>query len=442
MIDYYEKVDPMTYIKSILNNKLFKSTGLYTMSTIINAAIPFLLMPLLTRYLTPEDYGIVSMVNLLVSFISPFVGLNVHGAIARMYYERDRVDLSEYIFNCLLILIFSTSITTVFVFVFSSPISKVSSVPVRMLWFVILFSFCQFVSRIVLTLWQVEENPIRYGIFQISQTTVNVILSIIYVVVLKYTWTGRIYAQAITLVLYLVISIIIICKNNWLRIAINKNYIRNALKFGLPLVPHALGGILMTMTDRLFITNMVGIKETGLYTVGYQIGMIISILSSSFNQAYVPWLYGKLKLGNVRVKTKIVKFTYIYFVGILVSAIFLSIFTPLLLRYFVGKEFQDSGLYVTWVALGYAFNGMYLMVSSYIFYAERTTYLAVITAVSAIMNIVMNYIFIRSNGAVGAAQATCLLYLINFILTWVLAAKVYDMPWNLLRKSNSKDNED
>lgn len=93
------------YLNRIANSKLIRSASIYTLTNVINKAIPFLLLPILTRYLTPEDYGIVSMFGVLVSLVTPFTGLSIHGAIARMYYEIDSVDIKAYITNCLLILL-------------------------------------------------------------------------------------------------------------------------------------------------------------------------------------------------------------------------------------------------------------------------------------------------------------------------------------------------
>lgn len=419
-------------LKLIFRSKLFKSAGIYTMTSVINSAIPFLLLPILTRYLSPADYGIVSMFGVLVSFVAPFTGLSIHGAIVRMYYEKDTVDIKEYITNCIYILISSTLLVSVIFFIFANIIASASSVPIQVLWMVIVVSFAQFITRIVLTLWQVQLKPVQYGFYQISQTVLNVLLSIVLVVFVELTWKGRVYAQLIAMIIFVLVGFIVLLKNDWLKFDINKTYIKHALGFGIPLIPHSLGAIIMTMTDRIFITNMVGIETTGVYTVGYQMGMIVNLLATSFNKAYSPWLYSKLKENFEYTKRKIVKFTYGYFVIIIFLAILLSIVAQSFLSFFVGKEFNGSSIYVIWIAIGYAFQGMYFMVTNYIFFAQKTSYLAGVTFMAAILNIGLNYFLIGRYGAIGAAQATTIIYLIQFILTWILSSKVYKMPWNMI----------
>jgi len=126
----------------------------------------------------------------------------------------------------------------------------------------------------------------------------------------------------------------------------------------------------------------------------------------------------------------------LYDVGIIISALALSFITPYFLKIFVSENFYFAYKYVLWIALGYAFQGMYFMVVSYIFYVKKTYILAWVTFSSAGINIVLNYFFIKANGAngaIGAAQATTITFFVKFIMVWILSAKVYKMPWNLWR---------
>jgi O-antigen/teichoic acid export membrane protein len=183
---------------------------------------------------------------------------------------------------------------------------------------------------------------------------------------------------------------------------------------------------------------MVNVAATGIYTVGYQIGMIIGLLANSFNQAWAPFLFEKLKQDNYSTKIKIVKVTYIFFGAIIAGSVIISVISPYFLAIFVGESYQTAYIYVIWVALGYGLNGMRFMVVNYIYYVKKTHIMAWVPFVSAIINVGLNYLLIKKNGPVGAAQATTVSFGVAFILTWWLSAKVYEMPWlkvfNLRRK--------
>jgi O-antigen/teichoic acid export membrane protein len=387
----------------------------------------------MTRYLSPTDYGIVATFNVLLAVMGVFVGLSMHGAINVNYFKLEKEELREYIGNVFSILFSSFLLVFAVVYILKSNFSVLTKFPENWIPYIVVIALFQSIFAITLGLWQVEQKSLPYGLFQISRTILNVVLSLIFVVALVWGWQGRLLGVIITSIVYGIISIFVIIKRKYIRCSNNEKYIKDALFFGIPLIPHALGGWIITGIDRIFINSMVGVAATGIYTVGYQIGMIIGLLAGSFNLAWVPFLFKKLKENNYSTKVKIVKFTYLYNVGIIILALALSFIAPYFLKYFVSKNFYFAYKYVLWIALGYAFQGMYFMVVNYIFYIKKTYILAWVTFSSAGINIILNYFFIKANGAIGAAQATTITFFVKFIMVWILSAKVYKMPWNLWR---------
>jgi len=425
----------MKYLKKITGrvtgSSLFRSAGVYTVANILNKALPFLMIPVLTRYLTPAEYGTVAMVTVLVGFIGPFTGLNISGAVHRKFYERGQIDFPAYVANCLYILIVSTLLMTLLMTLFSGQVSRVSQVPSDWLWAVVFVSACQFLISIYLVILQGQVKPFSYGSFQILQTGMNVGVTLYLVIVVGMGWEGSILGQVAAFGVFACIAFVSLLRNGWLRFRVNPEYIRQALKFGIPLIPHTFSAFLMTMTDRLFITNLVGIADTGIYSVGNQVGMIIGLLAASFNTAYVPWLYQRLTQNDDVVKRKIVYLTYSYYGCIFVGAVMLALAAPLFMRFFVGDSFRGAVAYIVWFALANAFNGMYLMVTNYIFFIEKTHLLAMVSFATAAFSIPLTYLLIKQNGAIGGAQAATITFFIKFVATWWISSRVYPMPWRL-----------
>jgi len=340
----------MDLVYKILNSSLFRASGIYTITSIINAGIPFLLLPILTRYLSPEDYGIVTMFSLLVSIFGVFTGLSVHGAINRVYFEKG-INFKEYVANCIFILFFSSVLTFIVVFSIKSFISNISGVLENWVLIAVILSFFQFLFLSNLVIYQARMKVKEYAILKIGKSLLNVLFTILFVVIIGFKWEGRLLAQFLAVFIFGIFSFIIIYKY-WTEWNINKNYIKHALKFGVPLIPHTIGGMLIVATDRFIITNMLGLKEAGIYTVALQIGMIIQLLADSFTRAYAPWLFEKLNQNDFNTKIKIVKFTYLYFFAIIMFALILGISAPFLMKLLVGKSFYESSSVVLWIALG------------------------------------------------------------------------------------------
>lgn len=422
----------------ILKSSLFRAAGTYGFFSLVNSAIPFFLLPVMTRYLTPDDYGIVAIFGVMVSLLLPFIGMNVHGAYSRAFFAPDRFDSTKYMGTVIIFSLATWVVVCILFCIFRIPLSALFTFPSNWMWAVPLVAFGTLFPQIVQVSWQVRELPCAYGIFQNTRTISEVAGALLFVVLLGMGWQGRVLSRALVSVIFACAGLYILFQKRWLVFSFDRTYLSHALRFGIPLIPHSLAGILNTSIDRLFITHMVGIADTGLYTVGYQIGAAIGLAATAFNQAYVPWLFRKLNMNSEQEKIKIVKFTYLYFFVIISAALVLGALAPFLMKALLGVQFQSSAVYVIWIALGYAFNGSYYMVANYIFYAEKTYLLAMITFIGAAINVIFNYFFIRLNGAVGAAQATSLMYFLTFLFVWFLSSKVYSMPWRqaLKRKTN------
>jgi len=401
------------------------------MSYVINALIPFLLLPVLSRHLSPADYGIVAMFSITLSMVHLITGMSTRGAIARQYFDRDEIDFPEYVGNCFIILTGSTLIVSIILFLFHRMLISLLGIPLPVLYAVIFVASANFIITIYLTILQVQQKAISFGIIQFSQAALLSVLSLYFVVGLQQNYWGRIWAQVIMSGGLALVSMIFLIRGKWIRWHYNRDYLLDALKFGAPLVPHQIGGFLMTATGRYLLTHMVGIESTGLYSVGAQIGSVIDSAAIMFNYAYQPWLFGKLKSNQIADKYNIVKLTYAYNVFILVVVGGLALFTPWIANVFIGPQFHGSSPFIFWVALAGAFHGMYFMVTNYVFFAKRTAILAWVTLISGILNVGISFLLVKQNGAIGVAQGMAIAQCCAFVFTWIWSARVYPMPWSL-----------
>lgn len=419
-------------IKHVKNNKLIHSTFIYLISRMIASSIPFLLLPVLTTYLSSEGFGLISMVSTVAAFCVPFVTFNLDGAIQRKYYD-DNENIGEYIGNCVLIVLLFYIIVSVLFLLLNNQITRLTEIPKLFVPFIPLYCFSGFFISLILTLWQVREKPYKYGFFQISNTILELSFSIFLIVCLKYNWYGRVFSMFFINILFASLSYFYLKKNNLIIFCFNKSKFIHALKFGSGLIPHVIGGSLILLTNRFFITKMVNISETGQFAVAAQIASILSFFTLSFNNAYVPWLYKKLKLNSISDKIKIVKFTYLYLLLLLVFGVILYFVTPIMFSLFINSKFYYAQKFVPWIILGYVFQGGYFMVTNYIFYSEKTYIIATITIIIGLINIPLNYFCILNYGSLGAAISFATIFLLFFITTWLVSSKVYYMPWLLFK---------
>ncbi len=416
-------------IQIISSSSLIRSSSIYTIASFVNAAIPLLLLPVLTRRLTPADYGIVAMFQLAITVAFPIIGMNLEGSITRKFYDKDDDNFAVYIGNCFILVFIGYLLATAFFYLGFNFIKKITEIPPGYINYILIVTLFQFFITVILVIYQVNIKPIKYGIFQIAQSIFNISLTVIFVVGFGKTWDGRLNAQIISVLLFGVIAFFILFKQQKVKFKINFAYAKHALSFGIPLIPHAIGGMLFTAIDRFFLTNLIGLDQTGNYTVAYQLGAVVGLITISFNNAYVPWLYKKLQENDPGQKARIVKFTYLYFLALAFGAVLLLAVFPIIVNVFVGKTFISVNDYAGYIIFGFVFQGMYYMVTNYITYARKTYLQAMVTIFMGLLKIPITYYLIKHFGAVGASMSYCFTFLIYFILTWILSARVYKMPW-------------
>lgn len=416
---------------------LLKNVFLYTSSNVLNKSIPFLLLPVYTRYLNPSDYGIVVTFQVLLGFMTVVTGISSNGAVMVSFFKLKKQELSEYIGNIFFILLINTVIFCLLVDAFKAILSNYLNLPALWLLISISIALAQSALSITLVIWQAEKKAMNYGLFNFFIVITNAALALYFIVVLGWKWQGNLLGITISTILFGIIGVFILFKRRYISLSFNAEYIKDILRFGVPLVPHSLSGMIMTSIDRIFINSMVSVAATGIYAVGSQVGLIISLLTVSFNTAWAPVLFEKLTENDFTAKIKIVKFTYLYCVIVIIFALLLGLISPTILSILVGKEYQNASVYVIWIALGSAFQGIYLINGLYISYVEKTYFLTIITFSCALLNMGLNYFLIRYNGVIGAAQASCLTSFVFCTATWFLSSKVYKMPWNLLRTEQS-----
>lgn len=413
----------------MVGNRLFGNAAIYTLSNFAVAGVPFLLLPVLTRVLDPAAYGVVAMFTLVVSFISVGVGLNLHGAIMVRYFDRSSFDIPKYVSTALIILVFSTGFMLVLMLIAGPKLAEVTSIPTKWLYAAVLVAFLQFAVQILLALWQASKKPIQYGALRITHALLDAFSSIILVVVLALSWQGRLSGILAASLCTAIIAVFFLIREGWLARSIDSAYAKDALNYGVPLVPHAVGGLLLGMADRFMVNNILDVSSTGIYVVAVQLGLILGMLADSFNKAFAPWLIEKLSNINDKSQKKVVIFTYIYFVVIIALAILGAVVAPYVIPFIVGPQFQTAGPLLVFILLGNAFIGMYYMVTNYIFYSRRTGLLSALTITVGLMTVALSWFLINAYGVKGAAIGFMIGQASLFFGAWILSNYCVPMPW-------------
>lgn len=418
-------------IKTVLSGIFFRSVLLYAFSSALTSALPVILMPLLTRHLSTSDYGILGLLTMTITIFTAVTGLSVHGAVTRQFFENSKSHFSIYVGNCILILFGSTFFAAIVISLTYSIILEF--VPVSLVWLfcALITASMQFLTLLRLIVWQVNYNAKRYFWLRVAQALFIVLVTVQLVVREDFGWRGSIIAQLIGTTVVGIFSLFSLLREGFVQFSFNWTYIKDALKFSLPLIPMEIGGVALATLDSFMISKLLSPADAGVYIAGAQIGTGLVLLTSAVNKAWVPWFFKSLKEDSDVTRLKIVKMTYLYAAFLVVVAAVFSFGAPGLVVFVLGPKYQAVKDLIPWITFGAVFQGMYFMACNYFYYVQRTHILSLLWVITGIFNVIILYFFILHLKLPGAAMGTMISYLFCFILTFIAAQKIQKMPWGL-----------
>ncbi len=410
-------------------NNFIKSLSVYTLTSLINAGLPFLLLPVLTKFLSVEEYGLLAIIQVFITLTLPLITINIMSTIQLEYHKLNKEDFASLVSSALLIPVFSFMFILLIYFILQPRLTDFMAIDSFWIFFIPVIALMQVIPQSVLSIYQISERPVSYAKFQITLALINFSATLVFVILFKLGWEGRLLAIFLSYALLSIAGFYFLCTEGFINFDFKKHHMKEALKIGAPLILHVLSGTLFLMSDRIFISYFEGNSDLGLYSVGAQIAMIAFIVQQSFNQAWVPFLFKNLQTKSLENDIKIVKISYLLFLFFLALPFVIKLLSYPIFSFIIDPKFHESIRFVFWIALGYSFLGMYKIATNYIFYEKRTGILSLLTFFSLCLNLFLNYFFIKIYGTIGVAYATALTVGVFFIIVFALANKIHPMPW-------------
>ncbi len=424
-------------VRFITGSSFVRTSSVYLFGSIANAALPLALLPILTRYLTPQDYGLVATATVILQVLVVFQGVNAYGLIARTHFDDNKKSLTQLVSVAMALAVGVTLLFICLLPLLGRYLSEFAKFPAAWLPLVLFMGLATVIQNNYLSLCQARMEPYRFLLNQTLGSIIALGLSLLLVVKVGMDWRGRMWANAISLAAVALISLYgFIVRLRVLRFDFARSALRELLVFGVPLIPHVIGGWVMTMAARLYLNNMTTIAETGLYSVAFNLTSPLAMIIGAANNAYVPTLFSKLSSKADYNKVRLCQLLLVVAFSLPVVALAGALAVRFVLPFVVGKGFYGASGYITWMALTYAVQGIYFIFGNFVVYAKKTwlmTWRA--DFLGGIVLVIFCPILIRLNGPIGAAQATCLAFAASTFGCITAARNAFPMPWGRALKS-------
>lgn len=408
---------------------LHRSFIIYTLSSMLASALPLALLPALTHHLSAVEYGMVATMTTLMAFCTPPLTWGAPSLVAIEHGKLGGEAFRAFLSSTLVIPLIALAVLSLAAWIVAPWIAPRFEVPVEWFRAVPLIASLGVLPLVMTTLLRMRNEPVRFGLVEIGTAVLNVSLSLLFVVVLKWQWEGRMYGHIVTSGLIALVALIWLARQGLLTRAFERKALVDNFKFGLGLLPHDIGNQVIRLSDRLFLVAMVGLSGAGLYAVAAQVSSVALVMLSAFNRAWAPYLFPRLHNPTEETRRAIVRNSYGVMAGFAVFFVLFNLAMPCLYHWFIDPKFHASIEYVRWMSLGYFFTAIYLTYVDFIFYVKKTYLLSVITIINMTLNMALNYLMVRHFGTVGASMAFATTMFVVMCLAFGLSNRVFPMPW-------------
>lgn len=417
--------------------KLFSNSMIYVLSLLFNKGLTFLLLPVLTYYLTKEDFGVLGLVTAISTIASIYIGFFPSGFLLARYAQYGKEKMAEYIHHILLLTLATTSLVLLILIGFQNILLPDHVGNRTMLMVIITFySVFSIFFRFIDTILQVEQNVLKFAVLQTFQSVASLALGFLLIIEFSYGWEGKYYAELLILFLIFIYTINYIIKNKYYKYNTDYKKLKELFVFLFPLTFSVLGLYLMGTIDRIFISNMLGLESAGIYNVALTMAIIINMVYDSITKAINPILYQNLAKDKYDNNKKVVKIIYIYSILCVgISAVFILLL-PYIFNIMINDKFIDALVLIPFLAVGFTFEGLRKALEAPLVFKNKVKSLAVLTLFAGLINIVLNYILIHKYGLNGAAYSTLISFLVLYIATFFLLVKEIKLPWIFVKNKS------
>ena len=193
--------------------------------------------------------------------------------------------------------------------------------------------------------------------------------------------------------------------------------------------------MILNQCDRIMISKMIGNDKAGIYSVAYSAGMILNILVSAINQSFAPWIYGKLESKDFKDTKRITNMLFLFLAFII---LIFTVFAPECVFILGGKEYMEAINIIPSVACSLYFIMMYQLFANIEFYHEKNRFISYASCGGAVINIILNLIFIRLFGYIAAGYTTLVCYIIFGIAHYIFMRKICKKEYGMQKIFDAK----
>lgn len=405
---------------------LLKNTAIVTIGKICTQLISFFLLPLYTTFLTAKEYGVVDILNTLISLLIPVLTFQLDQGIFRFLIDnRENEDGQKKLLSTITVFIFRQIAFYLIIFLLISP--WIANEYKYFLASNLIASAC---ANILLQVTRGLGDNTKYTIGSFLSGTVTIVLNLILIAGLKLGAYGMLYSSLIgniMCIVYVFTSLKLYKKISFK--GYNKTVLKEVLKYSVPLIPNAISWWVVNVSDRIIITYFMNVAVNGIYSVANKFSAVLTTIYGVFN---ITWT----EAVSVNFKSKdrdeffnrILDVTIRFFGALCLGMI---AYMPFVFKILINEAFAEAYMQIPILIIGAMFNILVSFLGTIYVAKKLTKEIAKISLVTAIINIVINVALINFIGLYAASISTLVAWMVMFIYRYIDCKKYVKLKANL-----------
>lgn len=411
-----------------------KHTLIYGFGIVMGKAIGFFMIPLYTHYLSPEEYGLLELVDVTGFIIGYFLVVGIDEAILKYYNEAEKQkEKEEYISTSLIFVILLGFVSLAILLPFKDSFAHyvLGSAEHSNLFAILFLSMC-LGSSVGLTksIIRAQQKSMFFVGVTLFAIFLQVTLNIYFVAYLQIGVKGILYSSLIVSVLFGVALSVYMLRITG--VGFDAEKLKKMLKYGMPLVPAGIMAFVLNWSDRYFLRIFVDMEEIGIYSLGYKLGMISTFfVTLPFSFIWGSYIFDVKKKQNA--KDIYAKFATYFLLILSFSGLALSSLSYELVTLIADDSYINAYKVIPVIVLSMMFMNANTVFKVGLLIEGRTIQLTIANSIAAVINIPLNILLIPEFGMMGAAYATALSFLVYIAYVLYAAQKCYYINFEYLR---------
>ncbi len=397
-----------------IGRRFFSATAIYGVGDLLIKGASVLLVPIYTRFLSPDDYGILASVGVLCAALSHCMSLGINGAVFKFHAsasndeERREFYGTAFYFTVLWSLFISLTLIFAGDALLNMLFKSVRTDPYLQIG--VWYSFISVLALIPFAMLQIQERALTFRLLTFASFLLTTGLVIWLVVIRRLGAAGSLYGQLFGGIITTVISLVLIIPHAEFRIS--RRQLNRIIAFTFPLTVYGVGVLVTNNCGRYLLERFATLSDVGLFNIAHQYAQLPAVALGAVSMAWSPIFFDLAKKEDGR--AKIAKFGHYYYCGVVGIGLTVTVYAPEAFRLMTPPHYHAAIDIVPILVTAYLFYpGLWLLFSLQLFVTEKTKHFSWLTLVSGLSMVLFSVLWIRPFGRVGAAWAS---FMSNFFL--------------------------